>query len=55
VTTVLNPATEEEIVEIPAANVEDADRVVEAAQRAFPTWRAVAVTRSCRSRPSSRR
>jgi acyl-CoA reductase-like NAD-dependent aldehyde dehydrogenase len=42
VTVVLNPATEEAIAEIPGASVEDADRVVEAARRAFPAWRAVA-------------
>jgi acyl-CoA reductase-like NAD-dependent aldehyde dehydrogenase len=41
-TIVLNPATEEEIAEVPAASVEDADSAVEAARRAFPPWRAVA-------------
>ncbi len=39
---VLNPATEERIAELPAANEEDADRAVAAAKAAFPTWRAVA-------------
>jgi acyl-CoA reductase-like NAD-dependent aldehyde dehydrogenase len=42
VTVVLNPATEEPIAEVPAATVEDADRAVEGARRAFPAWRAVA-------------
>jgi acyl-CoA reductase-like NAD-dependent aldehyde dehydrogenase len=41
-TVVLNPATEEEIAEVPAASVEDGDSAVEAARRAFPAWRAVA-------------
>jgi acyl-CoA reductase-like NAD-dependent aldehyde dehydrogenase len=41
-TVVLNPATEEQIAEVPAASVEDADRAVDAAKRAFPAWRAVA-------------
>jgi betaine-aldehyde dehydrogenase len=42
VTVVLNPATEEEIAEIPGASVEDADLIVQAARRAFPAWRAIA-------------
>jgi acyl-CoA reductase-like NAD-dependent aldehyde dehydrogenase len=42
VTVVVNPATEEEIAEIPGASPEDVDRTVEAARRAFPGWRAVA-------------
>jgi acyl-CoA reductase-like NAD-dependent aldehyde dehydrogenase len=42
VTVVVNPATEEEIAEIPGASAEDVDRTVEAARRAFPGWRAVA-------------
>jgi acyl-CoA reductase-like NAD-dependent aldehyde dehydrogenase len=41
-TAVLNPATEEQIAEVPGATVEDADRAVEAARRAYPAWRAVA-------------
>jgi acyl-CoA reductase-like NAD-dependent aldehyde dehydrogenase len=41
VTVVLNPATEEPIAKVPGATVEDADRAVEAARRAFPAWRAV--------------
>jgi acyl-CoA reductase-like NAD-dependent aldehyde dehydrogenase len=40
-TVVLNPATEEPIAEVPGATVEDADRAVAAARRAFPAWRAV--------------
>jgi acyl-CoA reductase-like NAD-dependent aldehyde dehydrogenase len=42
VTVVLNPATEEQIAEVPAASAEDADRTIEAARLAFPGWRAVA-------------
>jgi betaine-aldehyde dehydrogenase len=42
VTVVVNPATEEAIAEIPGAGLEDADRAVEAARRAFPVWRAIA-------------
>jgi acyl-CoA reductase-like NAD-dependent aldehyde dehydrogenase len=42
VTVVLNPATEEAITEVPGASVEDADRAVEVARRAFPDWRRVA-------------
>jgi acyl-CoA reductase-like NAD-dependent aldehyde dehydrogenase len=38
---VVNPATEETIAELPEATVEDADRAVAAAKRAFPAWRAV--------------
>ncbi|MFL5972804.1 MAG: aldehyde dehydrogenase family protein [Gaiellaceae bacterium] len=41
-TVVVNPATEEAIAEVPEGTAEDADRAVEAAQRAFPAWRAVA-------------
>ena len=41
-TVVLNPATEEQIAEVPAGSAEDADLAVEAAKRAFPAWRAVA-------------
>src|SRR5215211_9468970 len=41
-TAVVNPATEENDAEVPAASAEDADRAVEAARRAFPGWRAVA-------------
>ena len=41
-TVVVNPATEEAIAKVPEATAEDADRAVEAAQRAFPAWRAVA-------------
>jgi acyl-CoA reductase-like NAD-dependent aldehyde dehydrogenase len=42
VTVVVNPATEEAIAEVPAATVDDADRAIEAARRAYPAWRAVA-------------
>jgi acyl-CoA reductase-like NAD-dependent aldehyde dehydrogenase len=41
-TVVVNPATEEAIAEGPEGTAEDADRAVDAAQRAFPAWRAVA-------------
>ena len=41
-TVVVNPATEERIAEVPEATAEDADHAVEAAQRAFPAWRALA-------------
>jgi acyl-CoA reductase-like NAD-dependent aldehyde dehydrogenase len=40
--TVVNPATEEALVELPEAGVEEADRAVAAAKAAFPGWRAVA-------------
>jgi acyl-CoA reductase-like NAD-dependent aldehyde dehydrogenase len=42
VTTVLNPATEETIAEVPAASADETDAVVAAARAAFPAWRAVA-------------
>jgi acyl-CoA reductase-like NAD-dependent aldehyde dehydrogenase len=41
-TVLLNPATGETIAEVPGATVEDVDRAVEAARRAFSEWRAVA-------------
>jgi betaine-aldehyde dehydrogenase len=41
-TIVLNPATEEQIAEVPSASAEEADRAVETAKAAFPAWRAVA-------------
>jgi acyl-CoA reductase-like NAD-dependent aldehyde dehydrogenase len=41
-TAIVNPATEETIAETPAASVDDTDRAVEAARRAFAPWRAVA-------------
>jgi len=41
VNTVVNPATEETIAELPEATVEDADLAVAAAKAAFPAWRAV--------------
>ena len=40
-TVILNPATEEQVAEVPAASVEDTDEAVEAAKQAFPAWRAV--------------
>jgi acyl-CoA reductase-like NAD-dependent aldehyde dehydrogenase len=40
--TVLNPATEEPIAELPEAGVEEADDAVARATEAFPGWRAVA-------------
>ena len=40
--TVLNPATEDPIAELPEAGVEEADAAVERAREAFPGWRAVA-------------
>jgi betaine-aldehyde dehydrogenase len=39
---VVNPATEETIAELPSAGVEETDAAVAAAKRAFPAWRAVA-------------
>ncbi len=39
--TVLNPATEEPIVQLEQAGVEEADRAVARARAAFPAWRAV--------------
>jgi acyl-CoA reductase-like NAD-dependent aldehyde dehydrogenase len=38
---VLNPATEETIVELDEADVEQADEAIARAKSAFPTWRAV--------------
>jgi acyl-CoA reductase-like NAD-dependent aldehyde dehydrogenase len=42
VTSVLNPATEETIAELPSAGVDETDAAVVAARAAFPAWRAVA-------------
>jgi len=39
--TVVNPATEEPIAELPQAGAEDAELAVAAARAAFPAWRAV--------------
>jgi betaine-aldehyde dehydrogenase len=39
---VLNPATEETIAELPQAGVEEADAAVARAQAVFPAWRSVA-------------
>ena len=38
-TTILNPATEETIAEVPSAGVEEIDAVVAGAKTAFPAWR----------------
>jgi betaine-aldehyde dehydrogenase len=40
--TVLNPATEEPIAELPQAGVDETDEAVARAKQAFPAWRAVA-------------
>jgi betaine-aldehyde dehydrogenase len=42
VITVLNPATEETIAELPEPGVEETDAAVASAKEAFPAWRAVA-------------
>jgi acyl-CoA reductase-like NAD-dependent aldehyde dehydrogenase len=42
VTTVLNPATEEPIAELPDPTAEDTDAAVARAKAAFPAWRSVA-------------
>lgn len=34
----VNPATEEVIAQLPLGGVEDVDRAVEAARKAFPIW-----------------
>jgi acyl-CoA reductase-like NAD-dependent aldehyde dehydrogenase len=39
---VLEPATEQTLAEVPRAGVEEADAAVEAALRALPSWRAIA-------------
>src|SRR5436190_15928511 len=39
---VIEPATEQVMAEIPQAGVEETDAAVERAKRAFPAWRAVA-------------
>jgi betaine-aldehyde dehydrogenase len=41
VTVILNPATEEQFAEVPAASVEETDAAVEAAKQAFRAWQAV--------------
>jgi acyl-CoA reductase-like NAD-dependent aldehyde dehydrogenase len=40
--TVVNPATEQPVVEVPLASVEETDGLVERAHAAFPAWRDVA-------------
>ena len=47
--TVLNPATEETIAELPEVGVEETDAAVSAATAAFPAWRAVAPADRARS------
>jgi len=42
VTSVLNPATEETIAELPSAGVDETDGAVAAAKASYPAWRAVA-------------
>jgi acyl-CoA reductase-like NAD-dependent aldehyde dehydrogenase len=42
VITVVNPATEETIAELPAAGLEETDAAVATAKAAFPAWRAIA-------------
>jgi hypothetical protein len=55
VTTVVNPATEETIAELPAAGVEETDAAVAAAKAAFPAWRAIAPSDRARPAPAARR
>ena len=43
--TVLEPATEEVLAEIPRAGVEETDAAVARAKAAYPAWRAVAPAR----------
>jgi acyl-CoA reductase-like NAD-dependent aldehyde dehydrogenase len=40
--TVLEPATEQVLAEIPRAGVEEADAAVARANAAYPAWRAIA-------------
>jgi betaine-aldehyde dehydrogenase len=40
--TVIEPATEDVLAELPQAGVEDADAAIERAREAFPAWRAIA-------------
>ena len=40
--TVIEPATEEVLAELPQAGVEEADAAIERARDAFPAWRALA-------------
>ena len=40
--TVVNPATEEAVAEVPSASVEETDAAIERAAEAFPAWRDVA-------------
>ncbi|MDQ6687624.1 MAG: aldehyde dehydrogenase family protein, partial [Actinomycetota bacterium] len=40
--TLVNPATEKQIGEVPSASVEETDAAIERAHEAFASWRAVA-------------
>ncbi len=40
--TVVNPATEEPVTEVPSASVEETDAAIERAAEAFPAWRDIA-------------
>jgi acyl-CoA reductase-like NAD-dependent aldehyde dehydrogenase len=42
VTSVVNPATEQVTAEVPRTSLEEVDRAIEAANRAFESWRQVA-------------
>jgi acyl-CoA reductase-like NAD-dependent aldehyde dehydrogenase len=42
VTSVVNPATEQVIAQVPRTSLEEVDRAIEAANRAFESWRQVA-------------
>ena len=41
---VINPATEEQLAEIPAASADQVERSVQAARRAYESWRRVPAT-----------
>ena len=42
VTSVVNPATEQVIAQVPQTSLEEVDRAIEGANRAFESWRQVA-------------
>ena len=42
VTSVVNPATEQVIAQVPRTSLEEVDRAIESANRAFESWRQVA-------------
>jgi malonate-semialdehyde dehydrogenase (acetylating) / methylmalonate-semialdehyde dehydrogenase len=46
--TVVNPATGEEIAQVPLSSKEDVARAVEAAEEAFKTWSQTAVPKRAR-------